>query len=67
MARSTYVYVVQNEHDAVIAVFTVKRQLEHWLSNPAGPQGMVLVTRHRDASPGTRPVILNPRTLEPAV
>ncbi len=31
MARSSYVYVVQNKHDQLLATFTVKRECLVWL------------------------------------
>lgn len=65
MARSLYVWFVQNTEGDVVAAFTVKHELGSWLDK----NGVnFLVSRIRDgrADPGARPVELNPTTLEPA-
>jgi UTP-glucose-1-phosphate uridylyltransferase len=47
MSRSDYIYVVQDEDNAVIAAFTVKHELESWLKHHRRAD-MVLRVRARD-------------------
>jgi hypothetical protein len=72
MARSNYIYVVQDVTGNVVAAFTVKAELASWLDRrnarePRTREELVGVTRVRDADFGSHlPVMLNPRDLEPA-
>jgi len=66
MARSTYIWFVQDGQGDVVAAFTVKHELTKWLEANGTN---FLVSRIRDGlqAPGERPVELNPRTLERAL
>lgn len=70
MARSSYIYTVQDSDGSVVAAFTVKHELVTWKSQNEDP---FVITRVRDG--GTRQelwmkfpavVRLDPDTLEPA-
>lgn len=63
MARSTYVYVVQDGRGLVLATFTVKRELATWLKGNVPPFGPPVVIRFPDGGHG-RHVMLNPATLK---
>lgn len=67
MARSEYVYTVQDQFGLVHACFTVKRELATWLKdNDVRPFGPPVVMRHRDG--GWRsPIKLDPATLKEIV
>lgn len=69
MARSSYIYTVQNSADDVVAAFTVKHELVGWQEKNAGP---FRITRVRDGGEAQQPwmkypgvVDLDPATLEP--
>lgn len=66
MARSTYIWLVQDGDGDVVAAFTVKHELGAWLDKH-GPDFLVSRIRDGNSDPTARPVELNPRTLEPAV
>lgn len=65
MARSNYIWAVQDGTGAVVAAFSVKHELQSWLDQQ---DRLLLVTRVRDGSRAdSQPTQLNPRTLEPAL
>jgi hypothetical protein len=81
VARSSYIYVVQDSTGKVLAAFTVKHELASWLDeedgrrrNPTTREDMVGITRVRDGKTVKDPwtkyelvQMLNPRTLEPVI
>jgi hypothetical protein len=71
MARSSYIYVVQNGDGDVVAAFTVKHELVTWQERN---EGRFQITRVRDGGTEQKPwmkypgvVRLNPKTLDPAI
>jgi hypothetical protein len=74
MARSSYIYIVQNGDGLVLAAFTVKHELSTWLDqnggryrNPKSRDDLIGITRIQDGFGYGRAgsVVLSPRTLEP--
>lgn len=64
MARSQYIWIVQDHEEEIVTGFTVKHELGSWLDKHGRD---FLVSRVRDGSFGSGSAVrLNPKTLEPA-
>lgn len=65
MARTTSIWIVKDS-DGKLGAFTVQHELETWLTKlPEGKH--VEILKVRDGHPEAGMVILNPRTMKPAI
>lgn len=67
MARSSFIYTVQDRQGGIVAAFTVKHELASWLEHQ--DDALLQLTRVRDGGHrmNDQPVQLNPETLDPAI